>query len=485
MTLVGRLHCTALRDVNARTWEGETAVFLAARAGCLETLMLLIKDGADPNISNHEGGSPILQAVSGNHKDCVAFLLKKGADVQSHLYGGWSLLHEAACCGFSDILQLLLKAGATIAVKDDFGIMPVFTAAQYGKLDCLRLLIENGADPNARAEDDATPLYLAAQEGYPHCVEYLLNHGAKVDIPTKTAEGFRPIHVAAYRGHIECLKLLLPPSFSVLEQGKFPGEWEGLLTPLQLAAKGGHNQVIRILLEAGCDPDCGVRNPSAETKETLLQMAQMLEIDPPPFHCATLSGHYSTAELLLDSGACICLSSSSFCLLTMFRDDSKALEMLLDHGGQVDCKHIISDLFRKLFPLHILGILINRGLRLCFNCRAQHSLCPNINSAVSGLRDSTVIKLIKLIFHYVDRLSLCEHSTKHLQELGCYYKVISLTSNPHSLLHLCRVAITEHMGTTCAPKIIPNIDFLPVLIKDFLLYREILPGTDCTVLLNS
>ena len=61
----------------------------------------------------------------------------------------------------------------------------------------------SGADPNARAEDNATPLYLAAQEGYSQCVEYLLAHGAEVDIPTNTAQGFRPIHVAAFRGHLK------------------------------------------------------------------------------------------------------------------------------------------------------------------------------------------------------------------------------------------------------------------------------------------
>ncbi|XP_022089011.1 ankyrin repeat and SOCS box protein 3-like [Acanthaster planci] len=464
-------------DVNARTWEGETATFFAAKTGHLKILRLLVKHGGDPNISNNEDGSPILQAVSGNHKDCVAFLLRQGANVNSHLFGGWSLLHEAACCGFPDILSLLLRAGAKIDVRDDFGIMPVFTAAQYGKLDCLKLLIEHGADPNARAEDNATPLYLAAQEGYSQCVEYLLIHGAVVDIPTNTAQGFRPIHVAAFRGHLKSLKLLIPPSLSVLEQVKIPGEWEELLTPLQLAARGGHDEAIKMLLDAGCDPDCGVRNPTENTKGMLLQMAQTLDIDPPPFYCATQMGHYTTAALLLESGASVCRPSDQYCLLTMFRDDTRATELLLDHCGKIDCKHILSDLFHMLFPLDALRLLMDRGLRIRFNCQAAHGLCPRINANILTLHASEVTCVMKLIYGYVDRLCLCEHNIKRLQELGCYDKVVSLTSKPHSLLHLCRVAITEHLGTTRAPKIIPTIDFLPVLIKDFLLYKDMRPGS--------
>ena len=51
-------------EVNQRTHEGETALFLAAKAGHHDVVSVLLQNEADPNISNNEDGSPVLQGIN-------------------------------------------------------------------------------------------------------------------------------------------------------------------------------------------------------------------------------------------------------------------------------------------------------------------------------------------------------------------------------------------------------------------------------------
>ena len=62
-------------NINAKNNKGQTALYLAASHGDEDLLQLLIKKGADPNISSNEGITPLLAAVTSAQPNVVKTLL--------------------------------------------------------------------------------------------------------------------------------------------------------------------------------------------------------------------------------------------------------------------------------------------------------------------------------------------------------------------------------------------------------------------------
>ena len=152
-------------------------------------------------------------------------------------------------------------------------------AAQFGLEAAVVGLLQQGYDPNPRDHLDQTPLILAAGNGYDAMVKLLINHHATTDLVYRddytavhhAAKGGNnstvqlllsddmtmastisllansncsPLHVAAGRGHVAYVQLLLT-SFAVDSK-----DWLGR-TPLTHAVEGGHIDVARLLLETG------------------------------------------------------------------------------------------------------------------------------------------------------------------------------------------------------------------------------------------
>ncbi|XP_033646537.1 ankyrin repeat and SOCS box protein 3-like [Asterias rubens] len=255
-------HIEDEKDVNVVTLQEETALLFAAQNGNKEMIEQLLQHGADLDIFDMREIYPLHAAVEGNHRECVELLLKNGASVNCTDGNGFSSLHKAAYSGCVDMVKFLLESGAEIDVHCYHEFTPMYAAALNGYLDCLKLLVEHGADINITT-DDATPLYTAAKENHPDCVEHLLEQGASitisraVDSTDDESLELAPIHIAAGKGHMTCLKLLLPVSLGMLQDDYIDFDKE-LQTPMHLAAKKGHIKVIKALLKAGCGPDFGL-----------------------------------------------------------------------------------------------------------------------------------------------------------------------------------------------------------------------------------
>ena len=68
-------------DVDCRTIDGKTPLYLAAARGNLHAVESLVHNGADVNACDSEGYTPLIAALKGNHKKVVEYLVKSGADV--------------------------------------------------------------------------------------------------------------------------------------------------------------------------------------------------------------------------------------------------------------------------------------------------------------------------------------------------------------------------------------------------------------------
>ncbi|XP_026063218.1 caskin-2 isoform X4 [Carassius auratus] len=238
----------------------------------------------------------LLQAVKNGDLATTQKLLAKVKASKSKLLGstkrlninyqdpdGFSALHHAALTGTTELLSLLLEAQAVVDIKDCNGMRPLHYAAWQGKADSVLMLLRSGAAVNNASHDGQIPLHLAAQYGHYEVSEMLLQHQSNPCILNKAKK--TPLDLACEFGRVKVAQLLLNSNMvaSLLEGDRKDGSDLNCNTPLHLAARNGHKDVIRLLLKAGIDIN---RTTKAGTA----------------LHEAALYGKTEVVRLLLDNG---------------------------------------------------------------------------------------------------------------------------------------------------------------------------------------
>lgn len=163
------------------------------------------------------------------------------------------------------IVKILLDAGA---VRDRQSIDSTLTLVASGRIprecgvqtDLIGILCDAGADPNK-----AMPAALAHGEFV--AVDALLRYGATLDLP-----------VAAATGRTE-----------IAHQFLACAESDARHRALALAAQHGRSEIVRLLLDAGEDPNRF--NPIG------------VDAHSTPLHQAAFAGHEDTVRLLVERGA--------------------------------------------------------------------------------------------------------------------------------------------------------------------------------------
>ncbi|CAG9770586.1 unnamed protein product [Ceutorhynchus assimilis] len=211
-------------------------VFLAAcAAGDKEEVLNLLESGADINTANVDGLTALHQACIDDNLDMVEFLVDQGADVNRGDNEGWTPLHATASCGFMYIAKYLIEKGANVAAVNNDSELAIDIAECQKMEDLLRDEIrQRGIDCDAARNDEeiamlkdakewlatksslvneshlktgATPLHVAAAKGYIDVIKILLQCGA--DIDAQDVDGWSPIHAAAHWGQKEACRLLV------------------------------------------------------------------------------------------------------------------------------------------------------------------------------------------------------------------------------------------------------------------------------------
>ncbi|XP_023379448.1 ankycorbin isoform X3 [Pteropus vampyrus] len=147
------------------------------------------------------------------------------------------------------------------------------------------LLGKKGASATKQDNEGKTAFHLAATKGHVECLRVMVTHG--VDVTAQDAAGHSALHLAAKNGHHECIKKLLQskcPAESVDSSGKTALHYaaaQGCLQtvqalcehkspinlkdldgniPLLLAVQSGHSEVCRFLLDHGADVNSRDKN---------------------------------------------------------------------------------------------------------------------------------------------------------------------------------------------------------------------------------
>jgi len=151
----------------------------------------------------------------------------------------------------TDIAKLLAR-GADPNTPDEQGNTLLMVAAGHKNADLVDLLMNAGAKLNLRNRRGETAIMLASYRGFGDIVEKLYIKGAEINHP-----GWNPLIYAASGGHESIIRLLLDggvPVNSASDNGT---------TALMMAARGNHLDAVKVLLERGADPN--LRNEWGKT----------------------------------------------------------------------------------------------------------------------------------------------------------------------------------------------------------------------------
>lgn len=154
------------------------------------------------------------------------------------------------------------------------------------------------------ATDEGVPWTLAAvYRGHPGVADLLLRHGAGLDAFT-----------AAAMGRTDQLAVLLDRGEATLDERSADG-W----TPLHLAAFFGHRETAEMLLDRGADTAARSTNDLANT----------------PLHAALAGGRGPVARLLVDRGADLDAKAGGLRPLDIAaaREDDEMVDYLVAHGA--------------------------------------------------------------------------------------------------------------------------------------------------------
>jgi ankyrin repeat protein len=241
-------------EASAATAEA-VALSDAASAGNWARVRTLVAgglSGEDVNGADSDGTRPLHWAVRADELEVADLLLKAGADAAARNRLGLTALYLAAANGNGPMIRRLLDHGADPNHVERSGETVLMVATRSGDTDAVRAMLERGANPNvAEPQLQLTALMLAAEAGATGAVRVLLEHEA--DIHARSRTGAVPSRRMPCVGRTGCGSHGIGIVRGGLPEQGYQPPIPGDMTPLMFAAREGHVDAARLLLDAGAD----------------------------------------------------------------------------------------------------------------------------------------------------------------------------------------------------------------------------------------
>ena len=244
---------------NAGDARGYTALHFATMRGSASIAEALVGEGgADPDLGNLDGDTPLHIAVATRRTDVGEVLLRAGASVDAANRQGHTALHFAAALGLAGFTKQLLDRGADFGAVDRLGAAvnpsasgaPIENSGKEGKMGAATAVTSPGRTRATKGTGGSVRKSRRLEER---------SKGKRGSLgPPK--EGRTALHYAAMNGRAEAVRVLL-------HAGAAAGHrWNGKReSPLFVAARNGHAEVVALLLERLGPGDVDVPASSGET----------------------------------------------------------------------------------------------------------------------------------------------------------------------------------------------------------------------------
>lgn len=286
-------------DVDIRDSSGRSALHCATISGHPRAMQLLLDLGAQVDALTNQGYTSLRYAVVFELPlEIIQLLISNKADTEIMSKSGYTVTHHAAEMDLEEILILLLESGANVNVRrhlrgvkrDLWGVTPVHLAAEQDRVSIVKTLVANGANVNLATQDGVTPLYSAAEQGSDETVRFLLSNVKDLVVDAADEERLTPLHVATKEDHINVVRMLL-----YLGQANVNARSKDGGSALDFAFEKGYNQIALLLLEYGAVKKGGVQQYWIAESEGLSPPSVVRTIELPNEDCiVSLSGRTPT-----------------------------------------------------------------------------------------------------------------------------------------------------------------------------------------------
>ena len=294
--------------------DGQTPLYAACLGNHQEIIKLLIDYRYDVNLQDIEGKTPLHITFENNEPDLAETLITQfHADTEIRDINYWTPLHTAIDRGFcsyskqlsekflqqdvgSEVrwiqlhaacaqentqnVQLLLDAGTDVNHASSAGHTPLHIAVIKSNINIVTLLLDQNADVNIRNSCHQTPLHIAVNTGEEPIIQKLLSH--KADPSLKDEVGNTSLHLAVKSKDAKPGFFKAGASVSISNWSPFPTSCspcnihlvQAIIghgadvnamnkrgqTTLWFACCSGQTEFVKILLDAGANPNIADKN---------------------------------------------------------------------------------------------------------------------------------------------------------------------------------------------------------------------------------
>jgi cytohesin len=316
------------------------ALCVAANSNSSKVAKLLISKGANINEICINGDTPIhiaakggMHAARGGHIETLKVLIVEGANLNAKLkdnksnssYGivGWTPLHLAANHGQTESAELLVAAGAEINSKSQKGHTPLDISIMHGQAETAIYLEKQKAKSS-----ELNPIHLAIIHSDIESLKEQLNKSVPIESRSDICEP--PLNHAAFWGREETVKILIDNGLDINFTPK--AVTRKSRSPLHIAARLGHLKVAQILISHGANVN--IQDGYGDT----------------PLYGAVSKGKKEIVELLVAKGAELEVKNSFGRTVldnAITHKHPKIADLLRKHGGK------IGDWFKAEESIHI------------------------------------------------------------------------------------------------------------------------------------
>ena len=342
--------------VDAKGQDGYTALHYSCIYGHVDIVRTLVKHKANVNARIDSGDTPLILAARRRHgHDNVVYVLLSDPQCLMDAKGqdGYTALHYSCRYGHVDIVRTLVKHKANVNARTDSGDTPLTLAALnkhdnvvhallsdsqclvdakgqggytalhvsciYGHVDIVRTLVKHKANVNARTDSGDTPLTLAALNKHDNVVHALSDYNCEVLAKDKDAYTAL-LHSSCEKGYVGIVRTLVTEHKAEVNKRTDSGD-----TPLTLAARHGHDNVMYVLLS---DPQCLMDAKGQDGYTVLQNSCRYGHIN----RVRTLVKHKANVNARTDSG------DTPLTLAAKHKHDNVVHALLSDSQCLVDAK---------------------------------------------------------------------------------------------------------------------------------------------------
>lgn len=316
-------------EISARN--GRVPLHLTSLHGHVPATRALLQRGANIEAQDSRRQRPIHLAVYSGNPKVVHILLQRGANVGARDFYERSALHHAAIAGDVEIvMHLLARVDIDICGEDRVGNTPLHLSAIFGHAIIAREILKtvirrarsNFSDAptrtlaellEAKNDNGDTVLHLVVENGHAEVVRAIIGAVLGTETHTKTPtlaellettnmSGYTVLHLAAEIGHAEIAAELIRHSSKADLGARTPEGFQ----PLYLAAMKGHVKIVELLLSKNADPNSSLPNPAKVSSSLAVYFDRVkseMHICPSAVAMAASYGYTDVVRILVDAGA--------------------------------------------------------------------------------------------------------------------------------------------------------------------------------------